>query len=577
MMRTFSGKLASLAALVGFAMVAILAVAGYTLVSTIRAGDEASSTYSDELILAWSLQEAHERKMASGRGYLLAHDDTLRREFDIAAADTEAVLARLRERVKSREGIALLAESARTLGVHDEALRRVMSMSMSGSREEIARAWATEVMAKASTARAAMDAFIRHKERLHHEARDRVWRAQQRAAGVMAGTALCALLLATFGGGLLLRSAQRTYTAEQLARSAAEQERLFFFNVLDQLPMGIIAADPSNKIVHVSAFARRMLEKDDTAWAAARSLDDYAEIPSFRADGSRYSSEGLPLSRALRGELVTQEDVRLASDHVYSVTAGPIRDPSGKVIAAVTGFIDITERKRAEKERELFIGALGHDLRNPLQAISLAASSLARHDDLPEMARRPAARIASSAERMNQLIRDLLDFARSQHGAIPIRPESCQLRDIASEVIAEIKLARPDREILVEAGGGCDGSWDRARLTQVFQNLLVNAVEHGDPEAPITVRTGCERELVWAEVTNRGAIPADERRRIFEPFRGRRTTQGLGLGLYIARALVEAHGGKIAVDCRQDETIFRVELPIQAQARVSSYRERPSA
>jgi PAS domain S-box-containing protein len=576
MLRTFSGKLASLAALVGLAMVAILAVAGYTLVSTIRAGDQAFSTYSDELILAWSLQEAHERKMASGRGYLLAHDDALKREFEIAAADTEAVLARLRQRVKSRDGIALLAESARTLGVHDEALRRVMSMS--GRRDEVARAWATEVMAKASTARAAMDAFIRHKERLHHEARDRVWRAQQRAAWVMTGTALSALLLAIFGGGLLLRSARQTYAAEQLARTAAEQERLFFFNVLDQLPMGIVAADPSNKIVHASAAARRMLGRDDPAWTAAQVIEDYARTPAFRADGSRYPAGGLPLSRALQGELVTQEEVRLGPDNVYSVTAGPIRDQSGRIVAAVAGFIDISERKRAEKERELFIGALGHDLRNPLQAISLAASSLARHDDLPEIARRPAARIASSAERMNQLIRDLLDFARSQHGAIPIRPESCQLGDIASEVIAEIKLARPDREIRVEADGGCDGSWDRARLSQVFQNLLVNAVEHGDPEGPITVRTGCERDLVWAEVTNRGAIPADERRLIFEPFRGRRTAQNLGLGLYIARALVEAHAGKIAVDCRQDETIFRIELPIRSQAtKVPTHREQPSA
>jgi signal transduction histidine kinase len=294
-------------------------------------------------------------------------------------------------------------------------------------------------------------------------------------------------------------------------------------------------------------------------------------------DLPRATTQDLPLSRALRGELVAQEEIRSASDRIYSVTAGPIRDESGKITAAVVGFVDISERKRAEKERELFIGALGHDLRNPLQAISLTANALARRNDVPDVARRPAARIASSADRMNQLIGELLDFARSQHGSIPIKPESCQLRDIASEVIAEIKLTRPDRDIRVEAQEDCDGSWDRARMAQVFQNLLVNAVEHGDPAAPVTVRTGCGRDLVWAEVTNGGAIPPDERLRIFEPFRGRATSKGLGLGLYIARALVEAHGGNIAVESSHGETIFRIELPVRSETKAQQNQDQRSA
>src|SRR4030095_15365212 len=100
--------------------------------------------------------------------------------------------------------------------------------------------------------------------------------------------------------------------------------------------------------------------------------------------------------------------------------------------------------------------------------------------DVPDVAKKPAALIASSAQRMNQLISDLLDFARSQHGAIPIKPEKCELREIAADVIAEVQLARPGRDIRVDAQGGCDGNWDRERMAQVFQNLLVNAVEHGD-------------------------------------------------------------------------------------------------
>src|SRR5262245_6160014 len=128
MMRTYAGKVGSLAALLGFVLVALLAGAGYTLVSTIRVANEALSTYADELILAWSLQEAYERKLASGRGYVIAGDAALMRDFDTAAVDAETNLGKLRQRVTSQEGVALLAEVTRTLAAHDGALRAVMAM-----------------------------------------------------------------------------------------------------------------------------------------------------------------------------------------------------------------------------------------------------------------------------------------------------------------------------------------------------------------------------------------------------------------------------------------------------------------
>jgi len=533
MIRTFGGKLGTLAALLGFVLVVPLAGAGYMLVSTIRVANEALSTYADELILAWSLQEAYERKLASGRGFVIARDPALIRDYETAAADGDAVLGKLRQQVTSKQGVALLAEAVRMLTAHDQALRAVMAMN--GSRDDRAAAWTRDVMPRAWQARNAMNAFIRHKQALHDAERAHLARAQREATLVVGGTALAAVLVALLGGGFLFRSAKRTYGAEKQARAAAEQERHFFHALLDQLPIGIVAADPSGRIMHVSSFARRMLEQDPD----------------------------LPLARGLRGEVLAQEEMRSAGGRDYSVTAGPIRDQDGKTIAAVVAFVDISARKRGERERELFVGALGHDLRNPVQAISLAAKSLARKGDIPDVARKPVARIASSADRLNGLISELLDFASSQHGAIPLKPEKCELHRIASDVIAEIKLARPDRDIRVQPEGGCDGSCDRARMTQVFQNLLDNAVEHGDPSAPITVRTGGREDEIWAAVTNRGAIPAEERANIFEPFRRRTTSKGLGLGLYIARALVEAHGGTIAVDCQNDETAFLIKLPAQ--------------
>jgi len=224
------------------------------------------------------------------------------------------------------------------------------------------------------------------------------------------------------------------------------------------------------------------------------------------------------------------------------------------------------EAQRAIEMREEILAVVSHDLRNPLNAISLAASSLSRREDVPDVARKPAARIASSAQRMNRLIGELLDFARSQHGSIPIKPESCTLSEIASEVAAEMKVVHPDRDIRIEPQGGCHGRWDRARMAQVFQNLIGNAVEHGASDSPVTVKTGGRDRTAWATVKNRGnPIPSEERARIFEPFRSTRTSQGLGLGLYIARAIVAAHGGRIDVESDDQQTTFTLELPAVAK------------
>lgn len=550
-MPTFAGKLGSLVALLGLVLVVPLAAAGYTLVSTIRVANEALSTYADELILAWSLQEAHERKLASGRGYVMARDPALLGDLETAAVDAASIRGQLRQRVASKDGIALLAAADQTVAAHDRALRAVMAMD--GPLAERAAAWSTQVMPKAWQARDAMNAFIRHKEALHDVERAHVARVQRQARWVVGSTAIAAVLVALLGGSRLLRSASRTYAAEKEARTSAEQERRFFHALLDQLPFGIIAANPAGDVLHVSSFGRRMLERDHLPW------------------------DMLPIARGLKGDVVAQEEIRSAGERTYSVTAGPIRDQSGKTIAAVVAFVDISERKRGEKERELFVGALGHDLRNPVQAIALSANALARRTDLLDVARKPIARIASSADRLNELISELLDFASSQNGAIRIKPETCELHEIAAEVIAEIKLARPERDIRLEPAAGCQGRCDRARMAQVFQNLVLNAVEHGDPNAPITVRTGGCDDEIWAEVTNRGAIPADQREDIFEPFRRRTTSKGLGLGLYIARALVEAHGGTIAVECENDETRFVLRLPVRPGVKVQRRDDRRSA
>jgi signal transduction histidine kinase len=561
MLRTFIGKAGGIAALTGFVFLGIMAAFGYSFVSAFRADDEALSTYAEELILAQSLEEAVQRKLANGHAYLLAHDDRSRRAFEQADSDVQYSVKMLQGRVTSAEGVRLLGTMIRGIHAHDRALRRAMDAR--GTVDGIARLWTADVLPLAVTLRQDIEAFSSYKRALYDRAKETAFRVQRRALFVTGSTALVGLLGGLFGGAHLFRSARRSFVVEARARAAAERERAFFTALLDQLPIGVIAAEaPSGRILVTTGWARRLLR------TAPRDGPEpgFSSLPFYRLDGSGCPIDQTPLARALRGEVVQNEELRTEGGRVYAMTAGPICDQAGTRIAAVAGFTDVTARKEAEKERELFIGALGHDLRNPLTAISLAAGKLTQRPDLPEAAIKPAARIASSAQRMQRLIGELLDFAKSQHGTLPINPQAFRLSDVASEITAEFKLAHPEREIHVRPEGNCGGYWDRGRLAQVFQNLVGNAVQHGAPGQPIEIRTGRAAERVWAKVTNRGAIiPTDEQCRIFEPFRTSKGSTGLGLGLYIARAIVEAHGGTISVESNADQTTFTIELPPDAR------------
>ena len=561
MERTFSAKVSRLAILVGSIFLVVLAAFGYSLVTTMRADDEALTTYAEELMHSRALQEAVQRKMASGRGYLLSRSETLHQAFDKAVDDELAQIAILRARVESKEGVRLLEAAIRDIEAHDKALRSVMAME-GVETAYVAQQWVSRVAPLATTVRADLDALIHYKEALYGDAKAHALGVQLRAKVVSISTALAALLVGFLGSSMLIRSARMSFATETEARAAAERERAFFTNLLDQLPIGILAAEvPSGRIVLASNWARDLLSIEQP-----RATDLYSSLPIRHLDGTPYAERDRPLARAMRGEVIQGEEVSCENERILAITAGPIRDDTGKIVAAVVAFTDVTDRKTAEKERELFLGALGHDLRNPLNTISLAASSLTRRTDLPEIALKPAARIAASAERMARLIGDLLDFARSQSGDIPVDPQPCRLSEVAQDIVAEIKVTHPDREIRVKAQGGCEGRWDRGRMAQVFQNLVANAVDHGKADQPVEVITGCSEDVVFAQVTNRGpTIPPEERAKIFEPFRRSGSSKGLGLGLYVARAIVEAHGGKIHVESQDGETTFTLVLPREAR------------
>src|SRR5262249_38312209 len=145
--------------------------------------------------------------------------------------------------------------------------------------------------------------------------------------------------------------------------------------------------------------------------------------------------------------------------------------------------------QRTAEFRERFLGVVGHDLRNPLSAILVAAQMLERRELTPEQSRRAAHRILTSAQRMSQMIGELLDFTRGRlGGGIPVKRGPVDLSALCKEVLEEIQLTHPERPFDLQLPGPVLGSWDEVRLSQVVSNLLGNAVRYSPKKSPVRIQ-----------------------------------------------------------------------------------------
>lgn len=225
--------------------------------------------------------------------------------------------------------------------------------------------------------------------------------------------------------------------------------------------------------------------------------------------------------------------------------------------------------EQVRRYTNLFMGMLGHDIRNPLGTITMSAELLVRSGQLQRKAADP---IVNGARRIQGIVELIVDFSRAQsNGVMPITPKASNLRSLIDSVLAETQVRHPSTTFTLRAEGDLEGVWDEARLAQLLSNLLENAVSYGARGEPIAVTLSGEGANVTLSVHNFGkVIPAHDRERIFEPrSRGstldeRRAPKGLGLGLYICREIMRAHSGSLSVrSTAQDGTTFLARFPKQ--------------
>lgn len=225
-----------------------------------------------------------------------------------------------------------------------------------------------------------------------------------------------------------------------------------------------------------------------------------------------------------------------------------------------------------DNSKEMFLAILGHDLRTPIGAVMMSAEFMLETGELREPHLELATRISRAAKRMNRMVGALLDFTRSRlGGGIPIVRGEMNMGKVVHDVADEISAAYPGRAVQVDARGALVGEWDCPRISQVLTNLMANALEHGSEGTDVTVTVHGNETDVEVAVHNRGpAIPQDRLHGLFNPMKqsggmdrgGTGSTGNLGLGLYIAERIVNAHRGSITVKSSEQEgTTFTVHLP----------------
>ncbi len=289
-------------------------------------------------------------------------------------------------------------------------------------------------------------------------------------------------------------------------------------------------------------------------------------------------------ARLKSGYTVVQlvSEYRALRSSVLTLWAADVKDSRPTDMADVARFNEAVDQALAEsvaryehmvkQSQNMFLAILGHDLRNPLGTVVSGSSFVMQATDIPPKYILVATRMFNSAKRMSKLINDLIDFTRTHLGpGIPIRVKQGSLVEVCELMVNELRTFHPEQQIEFESPPQLDAIFDDGRIAQVLSNLIGNAVQYGSPELPVKVRLQGGVNDICITVNNRGTtIPADKISGIFDPMvriaasvstdYTERTS--LGIGLFISREIIHAHGGKVIVTSSDKEgTTFTVTMP----------------
>lgn len=388
--------------------------------------------------------------------------------------------------------------------------------------------------------------------------------AQQRGHELRLFIFSICVTLALVGG-----TAWAGYRRQALTEAALRGSEESYRHLTEHSPDIVTRYDPRRRLIYVNAATCHTMERgpDELLGRTPQELGLSSEALTLCTEA---------LDKAFAGEDATMvvpfRDSR--QERCFQTRFVPERDAHGQVVSVLTISWDVTrfarqqeeERQRADFAQQL-VGIVSHDLKTPLNAILLSTASLLRRE-LDEKTTTAVVRIQSVAERATRMIRDLLDFTQARLGRIPIDRRRVNLHELAHHAVEEVRLAHPDRLVELNIEGDGWGWWDGDRLAQVLSNLMCNALAYSPPDTSVRVEVRGGSGDPVLTIHNQGEpIPLELRSRLFEPMqRGSSSkdtsSRSIGLGLFIVKHVVMAHGGHVEVESSKEAgTTFLVRMP----------------
>ncbi|MHB0936425.1 MAG: PAS domain-containing sensor histidine kinase [Armatimonadota bacterium] len=367
----------------------------------------------------------------------------------------------------------------------------------------------------------------------------------------------------------LVRARQQVEELAEAARQRAAELDAAFSADAD----GLIVYGPNAEILRMNPAAERLL-----GYAAGDLRQHFAQrtlmVHALDEEGQPFAMDRTPIWRALHGETVSGQVMTLqrgdGTTISLSASAAPIRAADGTVTGAVSSFTDISPLRALQERQKIFLHMVSHDLRTPLAIIhghaEIVSEALnARSED--DLLKESLETICRSVHRMDAMIDDLVEAARLEGRQFELQLAPVALGPFFDDLLSRTRAALDTGRVQVELAPALPPVLaDHHRLERIVINLISNALKYSPPDVPVRVSVERREGEVAVAVSDRGCgIAPDELPHLFQGFyRARiRKADSIGLGLYITRLLIEAHGGQIGVDSAVGQgSTFTFTLPV---------------
>jgi len=350
--------------------------------------------------------------------------------------------------------------------------------------------------------------------------------------------------------------------AELFERAEAQQRRLQL--IIDRLPEAIVLAETNpEQVTLVNRQASALL-----GWEieVPMPLEDFiSRNPRRYPDGTDMHFDDVPMARSLRnGEVIHQREIEITRPYdppmALLVNSAPLLDERDRITGTIVVFQDITQIRDAEQLRDDFLSLVSHELRTPLTTIQGGAHMLFEYGvDLDDAtAQALITDIHYESRRLGTLVENMVQLANIRAGRLAMETEPVAVHMLVTRAVSAVQESAPDREFQIDVDRELMVEGDFARLDQVVRNLLYNAVKYAPDDSRIDVSASCLDRVATLSVRDYGpGIDPDDLPHVFERFqRGARAVAdqraGMGLGLYLCKHLIEAHGGKIWIEHPND-------------------------